>query len=381
MELCAGTGVAALLAARHGATEAWATDIGARSTHFARFNARLSDLPGVRCEVSDVWSAAAGETFDLVVAHPPYVPSFANELEFRDAGADGEEITARIVAGLPVHLRQGGRCAMTCVITDREGEPVEARLRRWLGDAAAEFDVVVMVHREFDRFAAYRSATRGGAGWKDAERWLRHFDALGILRFNLCAMELRRTARGRAPITARRDAGPALDAPAMDWTARWALHEATHPDPATRVGDRRPRVVPRTELDLKLRAGDTGLRTIAAAVMTTYPARGMASVPALAPTLLELCDGTRDAPALLVALRAAGLVDDEVEVSHVVQVLELLLGAGALETDDLPVPRPDSTPTARRAAAATQAVRAAARGEGQAASTATSSSPAQSTRQ
>jgi methylase of polypeptide subunit release factors len=356
MELCAGTGVAALLAARHGAREAWATDIGARSTHFARFNARLSDLPQVRCEVSDVWSAAEGETFDLVTAHPPYVPAFANEVEYRDAGADGEEVTARIVAGLPAHLRDGGRASFTCVLTDRRDERIEARLRRWLGEAAAEFDIAVMLRRDFDQVVAYRSATRGGQGWPDAERWLRHFDALGIERFHLCSVELQRVARGRAPVTVRRPASAAVDAAAIDWTLRWARHAAEHPTPEARLAGRRPRVVPGTEVDVKLRGDGEGWSTVATAVMTSYPVRETATLPAIAPTLLELCDGTRDAAGLLAELRARGLVDAGVTVAHMHGLLDVLFSAGALEADDLPVPRR------------------------QAASTATSSSPAQSTR-
>ena len=339
MELCGGTGVAALLAARQGAAEAWATDIGARSTHFARFNARLSDLPNVRCEVSDVWSVAAGETFDVVSAHPPYVPAFANDIEYRDGGSDGEEITARIVAGLPTYLRAGGRASITCAITDRKGEPAEARLRRWLGDAAGEFDIAVMVRREFDQIIAYRSATRGGEGWVDAERWLRHFDALQIERWVIASIELRRSARGRAPVTTRRTGGPALDARAIDWAIGRAVFDAANPTPASRVGTRRPRVVPTTELDLKLRADDGGWSTVAAAAMTGYPVRATIELPALAPTLLELCDGTRDAAALLAALRAAGLVDQDVGLDHLQQQLDRLFESGALESDDLPVPR------------------------------------------
>src|SRR5262249_39714387 len=44
LEMCAGTGIAALRAARRGAAEAWATDIAPRCVEFARFNVQLNDL-------------------------------------------------------------------------------------------------------------------------------------------------------------------------------------------------------------------------------------------------------------------------------------------------------------------------------------------------
>lgn len=364
MELCGGTGVAALLAARGGASEAWTTDIGARSTHYAAFNARLSGLPQVRSVVSDVWAAAAGETFDVVVAHPPYVPTFANTVEYRDGGADGEEITARIVQGLPAHLRPGGECLVNCVIGDRHHEPIEAKLRRWLGDAAGEFDIAVMVRRSFDNVEAYRSVTHGGRDWVDAERWLRHFDQLGTKSFHLCAMALRRTAgraAGRAPVTVRREVSALVDAPAIDWALRWGAYVQGEPSAVARVGSARPTVAAGTEVDVKLRFDGESWRTVAAAVMTAYPVKSIARVPQVAPTLLELCDGTRDAAAIHGALREAGLLEDDVTVEQVTGVLDVLLAAGALAIDAMPVP----VSTAAR----------------QAATTATSSSPAQSTRQ
>ena len=67
LELCAGTGIAALRSVRRGAAEAWATDISPRSVHFAKFNVLLNDLAAkVHVVESDVWEALGDETFDLV---------------------------------------------------------------------------------------------------------------------------------------------------------------------------------------------------------------------------------------------------------------------------------------------------------------------------
>ena len=145
VELAAGTGIAALRAVRRGAAEAWATDVVPRCVHFATFNAHLNGLADrVTVVQSDAWDALAGETFDLVVAHPPYVPALAHRYDFRDAGSDGEQVTRRIIGALPAHLRDGGRCVVRAAISERRGAPIAERVRGWLGDAGGDVDLLVV---------------------------------------------------------------------------------------------------------------------------------------------------------------------------------------------------------------------------------------------
>ena len=89
----------------------------------------------VRVVESDAWSTLEGETFDLVVAHPPYVPALSHRFDFRDGGEDGEQVARRIVDGLGAHLRPGGRFVMTAALSDRRGAPIAQRVREWLGAA------------------------------------------------------------------------------------------------------------------------------------------------------------------------------------------------------------------------------------------------------
>jgi plastocyanin len=53
LELCAGTGIAALLTAPH-ATRAWATDVTERATAFAEFNAQLNGIENFEARRGDV---------------------------------------------------------------------------------------------------------------------------------------------------------------------------------------------------------------------------------------------------------------------------------------------------------------------------------------
>src|SRR5262249_31659234 len=119
LELCLGTGIAALLAGRDFAANTYAVDITARSDRLARGNAALNGLSNVTALAGDLYAPVAGRTFDMITAHPPYVPSFETELVFRDGGEDGEQITRRIIAGLAEHLRPGGQFYCDCLMTDR----------------------------------------------------------------------------------------------------------------------------------------------------------------------------------------------------------------------------------------------------------------------
>ena len=340
-ELCAGTGIAALRAVKRGAAEAWATDIVPRCVHFATFNAHLNGLADrVTVVESDAWDALAGETFDLVVAHPPYVPALSHRFDFRDAGGDGERVTRRVVAGLAEHLRPGGRGVVRAALSDRAGKRIAERVRGWLGDAGAELDLVVVENGESSLLEMYRTVTSGGKDFADLERWMRHFEALGVERFAICALEVRREAAGRAPFTERRVAGPALDVAAMDWHFRWARWAAGAGSTAeARLAGQRPRVVPGVRVAVHLRSdADREWHTIGAAVETAWPSHGVVKAPALAPTLLELCDGTRDVPAIREGLRGAGLVGDDVSAADVALLVDVLVAAAALEIEACPVP-------------------------------------------
>ena len=133
LDLGSGTGVAALVAARY-ADHAWALDITERAAQFARFNQALNGVENVTVARGDLYAPVAGLRFDRIVAHPPYVPVSRATFVFRDGGQDGEQVLRRIVEGLPEFLEPGGRFYGFAVASDREGEPLEARVRKWLGD-------------------------------------------------------------------------------------------------------------------------------------------------------------------------------------------------------------------------------------------------------
>src|SRR5215216_4981730 len=92
LDLCSGTGILGLTAARFGA-RATAIDLSRRAVLNARLNARLNglDLEVLR---GDMFEPVRGRRFDMIVSNPPYIPAPPGDgpsgaARAWDAGADG----------------------------------------------------------------------------------------------------------------------------------------------------------------------------------------------------------------------------------------------------------------------------------------------------
>lgn len=140
LDLCGGTGIGALRLSRTSQIAATA-DLAERSAFFAEFNSHLNGA-SVASWCGDVYTPAAGRQFDLISAHPPFVPATGANMVYRDGGATGEEVTRRVIEGLPAHLRPGGTCVLLCVARDTDEQNFEQRAQGWLGPVAAECDVI-----------------------------------------------------------------------------------------------------------------------------------------------------------------------------------------------------------------------------------------------
>jgi methylase of polypeptide subunit release factors len=134
LDLCCGSGVHALLAAAH-AERATAVDINPRAVRCTAANARLAGLANLEALQGDLYGPVGERRFGLITANPPFVPAPAQEVGYRDGGPSGEAVLARIVAGLPGHLAADGTAQIVTELGERDGEPLEPRLRDWLGGA------------------------------------------------------------------------------------------------------------------------------------------------------------------------------------------------------------------------------------------------------
>lgn len=113
LDVCTGSGVLAVTAARAGAGTVTAIDISRRAVLATRLNARLNAV-SVRALRGDLFAPCREERFDLIVSNPPYVPAAGDTLPTRgparawDAGRDGRALIDRICDEAPAHLRSSG---------------------------------------------------------------------------------------------------------------------------------------------------------------------------------------------------------------------------------------------------------------------------------
>jgi SAM-dependent methyltransferase len=183
LDLCTGSGMHALLASTH-AAEVLAVDINPRAVDCANFNAQVSGASNLKAVVGDLYdSVPPGETFDLITANPPFVPSPLDTLRFRDGGRSGEEVQKRIVAGLPRHLAPGGIAHMVTELGERDGEPLVHRLRDWLDGAPIDIHVLRLGEYTASKYAIGHAKGEDYQTFLDSiDEWSANLRAQGYVR-------------------------------------------------------------------------------------------------------------------------------------------------------------------------------------------------------
>lgn len=122
VDLCTGSGaVAVALATELSSAEVIATDVSAAAVEVAGANAARHGVELAFVQ-GDLFEPLAGQTFDIAVANPPYIPSgdidgLAREVRAEprlalDGGADGLDLVRRLIDAAPNHLCSGGVLAL-----------------------------------------------------------------------------------------------------------------------------------------------------------------------------------------------------------------------------------------------------------------------------
>jgi len=111
LDVGTGSGALALAAARRG-TRVTAVDLSWRAVWTARMNAYLAGLP-LHTRQGNLFAPVRGQSFDLILSNPPYVPAPSatrprGAARAWDAGGDGRLLLDRICREAPVVLRPGG---------------------------------------------------------------------------------------------------------------------------------------------------------------------------------------------------------------------------------------------------------------------------------
>jgi methylase of polypeptide subunit release factors len=347
LELCGGTGVAALRASRF-AKRAWTVDITERSTVFAEFNIRLNGLANVASLRGDLYEPVRGLTFDRIVIHPPYVPARRDTFAFRDGGEDGESVTRRAIAGLPEFLRPGGRFYCQCQATDRKGAPLERRVRAFLGEKEAEFDVLVAVTSESNPLAYYASgAARRHLSFADAGEWHALFQQLEVTHLVYGSVVIQRHRDPCPAMTLRRQMGaPDLLGRGDDWLFAWEAAAAA-PNASARILAARPWASARGEITITLRAkAGEAWSPVKATMSTDWPFSSVVESPPLGADLVTRCDGRTSVAQHLAYFRESGRLPPEESDADFEHLVRVLISAGILGIDEFPIPPYPEAPDA-----------------------------------
>jgi methylase of polypeptide subunit release factors len=333
LEMCAGTGIAALVAAKY-AEHTWAADITDRATAFARFNAVLNGIENCTAVQGDLYEAVPGQTFDRIVAHPPYMPSLEQKYIFRDGGDDGEQITRRILAGLSEHLRAGGRFYCTCMATERTDGRLEDRIRAMLGPHGDEFDLLLITFRGFEPTDYYlRQALEGRASLQEVVQRHEIFQSLAVEQLIYCSMVIERHAEKRPAYTARRQAGQGLGTKEVDRLMHWKAASVA-PDALARLAD--SRIVASSHVRLRVDHTLQGDRWAAqdCVLATVTPFFVEAKCPPWTATLVARCDGQRTTREHLEFLKSSGAVPPDAPEPEFAQLVRSLIDGGLLHVVD-----------------------------------------------
>jgi len=122
LDLCTGSGaIAVTLQHECSFVAVTAADLSPDALEVAKANARFNNVD-VRFVQGDLWQPLEGETFDLILSNPPYIPTADCETlqqevmqEPRmalDGGTDGLDFYRRIAQGAGRHLVPGGMIAV-----------------------------------------------------------------------------------------------------------------------------------------------------------------------------------------------------------------------------------------------------------------------------
>lgn len=199
LDLGTGSGIQALLAARH-VDRVAAVDCNKRALAAARLSQRLNGIDDGLTWIEGNWlEPIRGQRFDLVIANPPYVISPDNVLAYRDSPAAHDELSRQIVRECAQALTEGGFATVMCNWIHPEGA-WEAPLRGWLSGLDCD---ALLLHNASRDPLAYATVWNQGLAEADqiefdetVNRWVAHYQRNGIQRIATGFVIMRRRAGG-----------------------------------------------------------------------------------------------------------------------------------------------------------------------------------------
>lgn len=298
LDLGTGCGVQALHLATH-ATSVMATDVSDRALRFAATTAALS---GQRWDLREgsLFEPLDGETFDTVVANPPFVVSAGStstrRYDYRDSGLTGDAFSEQLLRGVAPRLAPDGTASLLANWVLRTDEAWEERLAGWLTGSGCD---AWIWQRDVMDPGAYISLWLRDAGerprtqrWDEQyDAWRDWFDRTGTVAVGMGVVSLRRTDRD-APVVVCEDVPQLLEQPIAESIAGWfdrADWLARH-DNAALLGTRLRRSDDVVRVATEV-AGPTGWQPVVAQLQQTSAMHWQVEVDDAVSALVAACDG------------------------------------------------------------------------------------------
>ncbi len=202
LDLGTGSGVQALLAARH-SRRVLGVDLNPRAALIARVNGYLAELTNASYEVGDWFDAVpADETFDLVVGNLPFIAAPQVVYRFAHGGLDPNELSRRVVRGSAERLADGGFAQILTSWTRRASDDPLATVGGFVDGTGCD---ALLLHQGSAHAAIYAAEQCSWLAPGDRERyaelmgsWLDYYRRAGAEVIDYGLLTLRRSG-GRTP--------------------------------------------------------------------------------------------------------------------------------------------------------------------------------------
>lgn len=327
LDLGTGAGAAAISQSRF-ARQVWATDINLRAAEFTAFNCRLNGRENITALSGDLFEPVRGLTFDRIVTQPPYTAVDQDAIAYRDGGKDGEQVFRRTVEALPEFLRPGGACYALLMATDRAGEPFEQRLRKWLGSASPEFDILVACDLTQDPAEFLRTARKIPQAEREYRRVLYHETQTTAVIY--CSVLIRRKRSFSPPVSLRTFAGPALCGEDLDFYLAWNVAAAA-PGGVEMLLNARPRLGRNCRMLVKHAVREGRLVPEEFELHTTGPFLTKGKTPPWVAGLVAECNGSLTWQERREFLESQGRLPASIAREDYANILTILVSSGVLE--------------------------------------------------